>query len=52
VFALDAKAKRFIAADSTRLVSGKVKKKKGVIKGGVFTNLPGVNANALLIVQR
>jgi hypothetical protein len=52
VFALDAKARRFIAADSTLLVSGKVKKKKGVIKGGVFTNLPGVNANALLIVER
>jgi hypothetical protein len=52
VFAIDPKAKRLIAVDATLMVSGKVKKRKGVIKGGVATSLPGVNANALLIVQR
>jgi 6-phosphogluconolactonase (cycloisomerase 2 family) len=51
-FAIDPKGKRFIAASSTQMVSGKVKKKKGVIAGGELTSLPGVNPNALLIVQR
>lgn len=51
-FAIDPKGKRILVASPTQLVAGKVKKKKGLIKGGTVANLPGVNPNAILIVQR